>query len=374
MVMSMANGLANGLNGVKHSRPLAPGIWAPVPTFFLQGSEELDLATFKRHVLYLAKAGMGILLCGSMGEAHHLEDSERVLLIRTARQALDAAGFSHAPIIAGTGVGSTRKTIELTRQAAEAGADYAIVIASGYYAGALDYPALKAFFLEVAEASPIPIMIYNYPGAAGGIELDSDIIESIAKESSNICGVKLTCGNVGKLVRIATATAVPSFDKLYPRKNKDAPFLVLGGFADFILPSAFARAHGAIAGLGNVAPRSLVRLTQLSFAATNDPALLPEAQRLQDIVAAGDRTIALAGIAGTKFLLEKLLGYGGAPRRPMLRLTKEREEALWQHKNVQALIELERALEREAMVKMTPSIAFDTNGADRASREVSAFA
>lgn len=96
-----------------------------------------------------------------MGEAHHLEDSERVLLIKTARQALDAAGFSHAPIIAGTGVGSTRKTIELTRQAAEAGADYAIVIASGYYAGALDYPALKAFFLEVAEASPIPIMIYN---------------------------------------------------------------------------------------------------------------------------------------------------------------------------------------------------------------------
>ncbi|KAG8977760.1 hypothetical protein FRB90_008712 [Tulasnella sp. 427] len=363
MVMSMSNGLSNSL---KPSRPLAPGIWAPVPTFFLQGSEELDLATFKRHVLYLAKAGMGILLCGSMGEAHHLEDSERVLLIKTARQALDAAGFRDAPIIAGTGVGSTRKTIELTRQAAEAGADYAIVIASGYYAGALDYPALKNFFVEVAEASPIPIMIYNYPGAAGGIELDSDIIESIAIESSNICGVKLTCGNVGKLVRIAAATAVPSFDKLYPRKNKDAPFLVLGGFADFILPSAFARAHGAIAGLGNVAP--------LSFAAITDPTLLPEAQRLQDIVAAGDRTIALVGIAGTKFLLEKLHGYGGAPRRPMQRLTKEREEALWKHKNVQALVELEKSLEREAMVKMPSSIALNTNGADRASREVSAFA
>lgn len=58
----------------------------------------------------------------------------------------------------------------------------------------------------------------------------------------------------------------------------------------------------------------------------------------------------------------------------MQRLTKEREEALWQHKNVQTLIELERTLEREAMVKMPSSIALNTNGADRASREVSAFA
>ena len=104
---------------------------------------------------------MGLVLCGSMGEAHHLEPSERVLLIRTARQALDAAGLGHVPIIAGTGGGSTRETIRLTRQAADAGADYCLVIASGYFAGALDYPALKAFFVEVADTSPIPVMIYN---------------------------------------------------------------------------------------------------------------------------------------------------------------------------------------------------------------------
>ncbi|KAG8904502.1 hypothetical protein FRB99_001635 [Tulasnella sp. 403] len=378
--MGLVNGVSNGLNGSSKShvsRPLTPGVYAPVPTFFVDGTEDIDIATFKRHVSYLAKAGMGLVLCGSMGEAHHLEPSERVQLIRAARQVLDSAGLTKVPIIAGTGAGSTRKTIELTRQAAEAGADCAIVIASGYYAGALDYPALKTFFVEVSEASPIPVMIYNYPGAAGGLDLDSDLIEAIAKESSNICGVKLTCGNVGKLVRIATTTAVPAFDKLYPRKNKDAPFLVLGGFADFILPSAFSRAHGAIVGLANVAPRSLARLAELSFGAVTNPALLPEAQRLQDIIARGDRTIALVGISGTKFLLEKVHGYGGAPRRPLQRLTKEREDALWAHENVQALLELERSLEQEAVAasKLSlPTLDSEVELDRHASREVSVSA
>lgn len=149
-----------------------------------------------------------------MGEAHHLEPEERVTLIKTARQVLDSNGLTTVPIICGTGVGSARQTIALTKEAAEAGADYSIVITSGYFAGALDPPAIKAYFLEVAEASPIPVMIYNckyllvnllpwlsaelieialaVPGTAGGPDLDSDLIESIARESSNICGVKLT--------------------------------------------------------------------------------------------------------------------------------------------------------------------------------------
>lgn len=98
-----------------------------------------------------------------MGEAIHLSHSERVKLIHVARKALDNAGLNHVPIIAGTGAGSTRETIELTNEAATAGADYAIVIASGYFAGALanNRAALKAFWVEVSEKSPIPVMIYN---------------------------------------------------------------------------------------------------------------------------------------------------------------------------------------------------------------------
>ena len=98
--------------------------------------------------------------------------------------------------------------------AAEAGADYVIVICSGYFAGALagNRKALKAFWSEVSEKSPIPVIIYNCdsvlyyyltckilsmstttdPGAAGGIDLDSDLITELAEECPNLAGVKLT--------------------------------------------------------------------------------------------------------------------------------------------------------------------------------------
>lgn len=87
-----------------------------------------------------------------------------------------------------------------------------------------------------------------------------------------------------------------------------------------------------------------MKLFELSEAAVKDPSLLPEAQRVQGIVARGDFTIAKASIAGTKFLLEKLYGYGGAPRRPLLPTEPEVAEALWAHPHVQDLVKLEREL------------------------------
>jgi len=148
-----------------------------------------------------------------MGEGVHLSHSDRVALVKATREALDDAGFTGVPIVIGTGAGSTRETIQLSKEAAEAGADYVIVITPGYFAGALagDKKALKAFFTEVAEKSPIPVIIYNCelisggfgpnqivgnplldPGASAGIDLDSNLIIEIAKESRNTVGVKLT--------------------------------------------------------------------------------------------------------------------------------------------------------------------------------------
>ena len=66
-----------------------------------------------------------------------------------------------------------------------------------------------------------------------------------------------SCGNVGKLTRIAAAVTDPTFLKMHPRKNSNTPFLVLGGYADIITSSAFVHGHGAITGLANLAPVSL---------------------------------------------------------------------------------------------------------------------
>ena len=85
-----------------------------------------------------------------------------------------------------------------------------------------------------------------------------------------------------------------------------------------------------------------MRLFQITAAATSNPSLLPEAQRLQGIIANADFTIAKAGIAGTKFLLDKLYGYGGLPRKPLPPIDADAAEALWAHPHTVALVALER--------------------------------
>lgn len=175
-------------------RPLPRGIYTPLPTFFLD-NEDLDLEAFAKHVVYVSKAGTVPVVAGSAGEATHLTGPERAQLVRTARSALDAEGLTDVPIVAGVGASSTRETVSLAHDAASAGADYAMVIPPGYYAGQLqknDSVAIKQFFVDVAEASPIPVVMYNFPGVSSGIDLGSDLIIDVVKQSPNVYGVKLT--------------------------------------------------------------------------------------------------------------------------------------------------------------------------------------
>ena len=173
------------------------------------------MQTLADHVVRMARAGVPPLLAGTTGEGLHLAHGERASLVREARIALDTSGFFDVPIIVGTGGGSTRETVILCEEAAAAGADAVIVITPGYFAGVLanDRRALKTFFVEVAEKSALPVLIYNcwstaidrsihglidvdaitVPGASAGIDLDSDLIVDLAATCPNLCGVKLTC-------------------------------------------------------------------------------------------------------------------------------------------------------------------------------------
>ncbi|KAG0692909.1 hypothetical protein DFH29DRAFT_1042895 [Suillus ampliporus] len=318
------------MSGVDASpiRPWKPGIFTPIPSFFLPKSEDLDIPSFESHVIRITTVGVGVLLAGLMGEAIHLSHEERITLIKTARKALDA-GLVNVPVITGISAGSTRESIELANEAAAAGADYTIAIASSYFA-------------EVSSKSPILVTIYNYPSASGGINLDSDLITELAIECPNICSVKLICGDVGKLTHVAATMLDPMFSSLHPQTNKNAPFLVLGGFRDFLLSSAYSNGHGAITGLANVAPHAIVKLFELCKASMADPSLLPEAQRLQSIVGHADATIAKASISGTKYLLQKLYSYGGHPRRPLPPIDPAAAKALWEHTHTQDLMRLEQ--------------------------------
>lgn len=80
------------------------------------------------------------------------------------------------------------------------------------------------------------------------------------------------------------------------------------------------------------------------MASVQDPTVLAEAQRIQGIVARGDATVANSGVSGTKFILEKLQGYGGIPRSPLPPISTDAADALWKHSHVQELVALEKQL------------------------------
>ncbi|CAG8978796.1 hypothetical protein HYALB_00011061 [Hymenoscyphus albidus] len=239
---------------------------------------------------------------------------------------------------------STRETIQLAHSAAKSGADFAIALPPGYYAGALvaNYMlAIKNYFIKVAAESPIPGMIYNFPAVTSGIDMQSDLILSIAKSAPNICGIKLTCGAVGKLTRITSIVNEQSFATEYPRKVETAPFRVIDGFIDFLLPSMAAGSSGAITGLANFAPKTCVRFWELCQAVPGSGSYA-EAQRVQNLIANADGVAIKIG--GMKMLLNRLFGYGGEPRRPLMPMEKERGDLVMEEKYIKDLLEFERGL------------------------------
>ena len=164
------------------------------------------------------------------------------------------------------------------------------------------------------------------------MDLSSDIIIQLSAHP-NIVGVKLTCGNTGKLNRVVAATksAKPQASITQP------PFLVLGGSADFTLQSLVGGGHGILAGLANLAPKSCIELVSLY-----KEGKMAEAQKLQEIVARGDWTAIQGGIVSTKAGMESWLGYGGYARSPLPRPAKD-ESVTWKE-GFRELMALEKSL------------------------------
>lgn len=302
-------------------RPLIPGIYVPTPAFFNDDAEEsLDLGTISQHAVRLARAGVtGLAVQGSNGEAVHLLDEERAAVIRTTRKALDDAGFTSMPLIVGTGAQSTHQTIELCIQASECGADAVLVLPPGYYQGLFGAETVVQFFRDVADASPLPVVIYNFPGAVAGLDLSSDVITRLGTEHPNIVGAKFTCGNTGKLGRVASAVkggkSNASSTGLNESRSTSPPsFLCFAGSGDFLLPALSAGAAGVIGGIANVAPKAVVNMYEAFGKGRWD-----EAQKIQEFIGRGDWTAIKSGVVGVKVCLQESMGYGGWARKPLPR-------------------------------------------------------
>ncbi|KAI1455040.1 dihydrodipicolinate synthetase [Annulohypoxylon moriforme] len=315
-------------------RPLLPGVYVPTMCFFDE-AEDVDTDAIAHHAVRLAEAGVtGLATQGSNGEAVHLMHDERQLVTSTTRKALNEAGFSHIPIIVGCGAQSTRETIEYCCEAWKAGGDYALVLPPSYYAPlfAPSSETIEEYFITIANKSPIPIIIYNFPGAVNGMDMTSDVIINLSTHH-NIVGAKFTCGNTGKLNRVAAATRMQTGDY-----DADKPeFLVLAGSADFTIQSLIAGGHGILAGLANISPKACIKIVELYKAGK-----YIEAQRLQEIVSRGDWIAIQGGVVGVKEGLQAWMGYGGYARSPLPKPNAEQARS-WKE-GFRELVLLEKSL------------------------------
>ena len=253
---------------------------------------------------------------GSNGEAVHLTRAEKTAVTRATRTALDDASYTHIPVICGASEQSIRGTLELCAEGHAAGAEYALLVPPSYYRSAMDEGRLYEYFMGVADQSPLPIILYNYPGAVAGIDMDSDFIIRVSQHK-NIVGCKFTCGNTGKLTRVARA-----MDAVTPHKQGSG-YMAFGGMADFTAQTACSGGSGIIAGGANVLPKTVVRVWDLWAEGQ-----LEESMRLQAVLSAGDWVLTKGAIPGTKQALQSCFGYGGFPRRPLRRMETEEIKVL----------------------------------------------
>jgi 4-hydroxy-2-oxoglutarate aldolase len=282
------------------------GIFPPIPTpFGADGS--ISTSGLKTNLQFLDRYELrGCVVLGSNGEFVFLDPEEKVETVEIVRDLLP----SEKLLIAGTGCESTRSTVRLTRQAAKAGADAALVINPHYYKNRMDRASLIRYYTTVADESPIPVILYNMP-ASTGLDLDGQTVVELAGHA-NIIGMKDSGGNLSKMAQILGAV--------------HGAFQMLAGSAGFLLPALSLGAVGGVAALANIAPGLCIQL--------HDAFLQGELQRAAElqvrIVGLNNLVTREGGVPALKAALDLLGLAGGAPRPPLLPADTQMRERLHQ--------------------------------------------
>jgi 4-hydroxy-2-oxoglutarate aldolase len=273
------------------------GVFPPIPTVF-NTAGDVDTKAITTNVERWMRTGLaGVLALGSNGEAALLDDAESDRVIEAARSAVPAERL----LIAGVGQESTRATIAAAKRAANRGADLALVRPPAYYKNQMAGDVLIAHFRAVADASPIPVALYNLP--ATGVVLTLPVVAALA-EHPNIVGIKETSVDLERLGQFA---------------GIGSDFRVLSGSAPVIYPALMSGAVGGILAVANVLPEACVRLFDHATAGRHGEALALQ----RAITPLAQLVTTTYGIAGLKAALE-LVGFSGGLPRPPLHPVPER--------------------------------------------------
>jgi 4-hydroxy-2-oxoglutarate aldolase len=280
------------------------GVFPPIPTpFTAEGTIDYEhlksnLGRWNREPL------AGYVVGGSNGEYVSLTPDERVEMVRQVKALLPEGKL----LIAGSGMESTAGTIELTKRMAEAGGQVALIVNPNYYKRKLMGAALEKFYKDVADASPIPTMIYNVP-ANTGVDIPAGTVVALARHP-NIIGMKDSGGDVAKIGYIVQETP-PEFQ-------------VLAGSAGFFLGALAMGAVGGVMALANLAGGRLAQILE-SFKKGD----LAGARAIQlPLITANSAVTSRFGVAGLKAALDLMSYYGGPVRAPLLPLSDDDKAVL----------------------------------------------
>ena len=213
------------------------GVYPALITPFTK-DDEVDAAGLKRMVEYVEEGGVaGIVPCGTTGESATLshEEHKRIIDIVVAN--------AKVPVIAGTGSNNTKEAIDLTRHAADAGAEACLLI-TPYY-NKPNVRGLKEHFRQIGDSADIPLILYNIPSRTG-LNMSAETIVEIAAEVETVKGVKEASGNlkqVGAIIKLA--------------KERGLDFTVVAGDDFLTLPIMSLGGKGVISVAANIAPQPM---------------------------------------------------------------------------------------------------------------------
>ncbi len=275
------------------------GIFPPLPTAF-DDQENLAIDKMQANIKALNNYNLaGFLVLGSNGELVHLTEEEKIVVYQECRKAIPKDKL----MIAGTGGQTTRETIRLSKAAAAAGADAVLVLNPFYYKGLMTTNALVAHYHAVADACPVPVIIYNMP-ANSGLDMHADQILAISNHH-NIIGLKDSGGNITKIADII-GRSKPGFQ-------------VLAGSAGFLLSAFTVGAVGGILALANIAPQQCLDIHQ--YFKNKD---LDAARKLQAaMIPVNTAVTARWGVPALKTAMDSIGLFGGLARKPVLAISED---------------------------------------------------
>ena len=268
------------------------GVFPPLPTPFTD--DALDEGVLRETVTALMQTRLGgLLVLGTNGESFLVEPAEADRVVRIARDAMPAG----RQLLAGTGCDSTRATIDACQRAGAHGATHALVRPPTSYTRFMTQDVLMAHYERVADASPIPVLLYNQP-AVFGAELAAPTV-AILSRHDNIVGLKDSSGNIAHVSDVLGR--VPD------------GFRVLTGVAGMMYQALLTGTSGSIVAVANVVPNLVVQLYE--YVMTGE---LHKALALQRAVAPLAKAVTVQyGVAGLKAAMT-LAGYAGlSPRLPL---------------------------------------------------------